>query len=132
MVKKILVVDDELHIRTFITTLLETSGFKPLSAEDGVQGLEIARKHKPSLVIMDIMMPKESGIEMYREIKTDPALKSIPVIILSAVSHKTFLHSQTVLDKYKGESIPEPADYIEKPAESDELLESVQKSLKET
>ena len=130
MVKKVLVVDDELHIRTFITTLLETSGFKPISAEDGVQGLEIARKHKPSLVIMDIMMPKESGIEMYRELKTDPVLKSIPVIILSAVSKKTFLHSQTVLNKYKGESVPEPADYIEKPTESDELLESIQKSLK--
>ena len=79
MAKKVLVVDDELHMRTFITTLLETSGFKPLAAEDGIKGLEIARKHKPSLIILDIMMPKESGMEMYRELKTDPALKSIPV-----------------------------------------------------
>ena len=130
MAKKVLVVDDELHMRTFITTLLETSGFKPLAAEDGIKGLEIARKHKPSLIILDIMMPKESGMEMYRELKTDPALKSIPVIIVSAVSKKTFFHSQKTLDKYKGESIPEPTAYIEKPPGSEELFEAIQNSVK--
>ena len=56
----------------FVTTLLETNGFKPLSAEDGVKGLEIARKEAPSLIILDVMMPKESGITLYREIKNDP------------------------------------------------------------
>jgi twitching motility two-component system response regulator PilH len=76
------------------------------------------------------MMPKESGIDMYRELKKDPALKDIPVIMLSAISKKTFFHSQTVLDRYEGKTIPEPAAYIEKPAEADELLEALQNSLK--
>ena len=129
MAKKVLVVDDELHMRTFVVTLLETSGFKPLSAEDGQKGLEIARQHKPSLIILDIMMPKESGMEMYRELKTDPLLKDIPVIIVSAVSKKTFFHSQAVLDQHKGESVPKPAAYIEKPPEAEELLEAIQTSL---
>ncbi len=128
--KRVLVVDDELDMRTFITTLLETNGFKPLSAEDGIQGLEIARRDKPALIILDIMMPKESGITMYRELKNDPALKEIPVIMLSALAKKTFLHSQKVLDAYKGERIPEPAEYIEKPPEPDELLEAIQNCLK--
>jgi CheY-like chemotaxis protein len=105
--KRVLVVDDELDMRTFITTLLETNGFSPLQAEDGVQGLQIARRDKPSLIILDIMMPRESGITMYRELKNDPALKDIPVIMLSALARKTFLHSQKVLDAYKGEKIPE-------------------------
>ena len=130
MAKRVLVVDDELDMRTFITTLLETSGFKALSAEDGIQGLEIARRNKPSLVILDIMMPKESGITMYRELKNDPKLKDIPVIMLSAISKKTFFHSQKMLDEYKGESIPEPAAYIEKPPEPEELLEAIQNNLK--
>jgi len=86
MTKKVLVVDDELDMRIFITTLLETSGFKPFSAEDGIQGLEIARQRKPALIILDVMMPKESGINMYRELKNDPELKDIPVIMLSALS----------------------------------------------
>ena len=127
--KRVLVVDDELDMRTFVATLLETSGFKPLVAEDGIQGLEMARRDKPSLIILDIMMPRESGIAMYRSLKTDPALKDIPVIMLSALAKKTFLHSQGVLDAYKGEKIPEPAAYIEKPPEPDELLEAIQNSL---
>ena len=127
--KRVLVVDDELDMRTFVATLLETSGYKPLSAEDGVQGLEMARRDKPSLIILDIMMPRESGITMYRALKSDPALKDIPVIMLSALAKKTFLHSQSVLDAYKDEKIPEPVAYIEKPPEPEELLEAVQKSL---
>ena len=130
MAKRVLVVDDELDMRTFICTLLETSGFKPLPAEDGIQGLEIARRDKPSLIIMDIMMPRESGITLYREVKNDPALKDIPVIMLSALSKKSFFHSQKVLNEYRGENIPEPAAYIEKPPEPEELLEAIQNSLK--
>jgi CheY-like chemotaxis protein len=129
MANRILVVDDELDMRTFITTLLETKGYKPLSAEDGIEGLEIARQTKPSLIILDIMMPKESGIDLYRELKNSPELKDIPVIVLSAISKKTFFHSQEVLDRYKGESIPEPDAYIEKPPEPEEILEAIQNSL---
>jgi len=130
MSKKVLVVDDELDMRTFVTTLLETNGFKALAAQDGIQGLEMARKSKPSLVILDVMMPRESGIAMYRDLKGDPDLKDIPVIMLSALSKKTFFHSQKVLDEYRGEKIPEPAAYIEKPPEPDELLEAIRISLK--
>lgn len=129
MAKKILVVDDEMDIRLFMTTLLETNGFKPLAAEDGVKGLEIARQKKPSLIILDVMMPKESGVNMYRELKVDAKLKDIPVIIVSAVSRKTFMHSQKVLDEYRGEKIPEPAGYIEKPPEADELLKLINEIL---
>ncbi|MEJ2724359.1 MAG: response regulator [Deltaproteobacteria bacterium] len=129
MAKKVLVVDDELDMRIFMSTLLETSGYKPLLAEDGVQGLEIARQKKPALIILDIMMPKESGIALYRELKNDPALKDIPVIMLSALSKKTFFHSQKVLDEYRGEKIPEPAAYIEKPPEPEEILEAIQSTL---
>lgn len=130
MAKKVLVVDDELDMRTFITTLLETEGFRPLSAEDGIKGLEVAREKKPALIILDVMMPRESGVAMYREIKTDPDLKNIPVIMLSALSKKTFFHSQKVLNEYKGEKIPEPEAYIEKPPEPEELLTAINNILK--
>ncbi len=130
MAKKVLVVDDELDIRTFVITLLETEGYKPLSAMDGKEGLEIAHRDKPSLIILDVMMPKESGITMYRDLKNDPELKDIPVIMLSALSRKTFFHSQKVLDEYKEEKIPEPSAYIEKPPEPEELLEAIQNCLK--
>ncbi len=130
MAKRVLVVDDELDMRTFLTTLLETSGYKPLSAVDGKEGMEVAREKKPSVIILDVMMPNESGISMYRELKNDPELKDIPVVMLSALSKKTFFHSQKVLDEYKGEKIPEPADYIEKPPEPEDILEAIQNCLK--
>lgn len=130
MATKVLIVDDELDMRTFITTLLETNGYKPYSAADGKEGLEVARRVKPSLIILDVMMPRESGINLYRDLKRDPELKDTPVIMLSALSKKTFFHSQKVLDEYKGERIPEPEAYIEKPPEAEEILEAVQAGLK--
>ena len=130
MAKKVLIVDDELDMRTFVVTLLETSGYKALAAVDGWEGLEVARRSNPSLIILDVMMPRESGIQMYRDIKKDDQLKNIPVIMLSALAKKTFFHSQRVLDEYKDEKIPEPEAYIEKPPEPEELLETIQKILK--
>ena len=130
MAKKILVVDDELDMRIFVSTLLETSGYKPLTAVDGKEGMAVARREKPAVVILDVMMPNESGIGMYRELKNDPDLKDVPVIMVSALFKKTFFHSQKVLDEYKGEKVPKPSAYIEKPPEPDELLEAIQNCLK--
>jgi two-component system, OmpR family, phosphate regulon response regulator PhoB len=129
MAKRVLVVDDEQDVRVFMKTLLETNGYKPVVAEDGKQGLEMVRAKKPALIILDVMMPKESGIFMYRELKKDPDLKEIPVIMVSALSKKTFFHSQQVLDDYEGGQIVEPAAYIEKPPEAEELLEVIRKIL---
>ena len=130
MAKKVLVVDDELDMRIFITTLLEINGYKPLAAANGKEGLEVALEKKPSLVILDVLMPKESGINMYRELKMRAELRHIPVIICTAVSKKTFFHSQKVLNQYQGEKVPEPEGYIEKPPEPEELLEAVETCMK--
>ena len=130
MAKRVLVVDDEMDMRTFLTTLLETSGYKPLSAADGKEGMEVAREKKPSVIILDVMMPNESGISMYRELKKDPELKDIPVVMVSALSKKTFFHSQRVLDEYEGGKIPEPVAYIEKPPEPEDILGAIENCLK--
>ena len=120
--QKILVVDDELDMRTFIATLLETSGYRPIVATNGEEGIAKAREHKPAVIILDVMMPKEGGVQMYRELKTDDELKSIPVIMLSAIAKKTFFHSQKLLNTYRGQIVPEPEAYIEKPPETEQLL----------
>jgi CheY-like chemotaxis protein len=127
--KKIMVVDDELDMRVFVSTLLETSGYKPYVATHGLEGIQKAKELKPDLIIMDVMMPKQGGVQMYREIKTDDNLKHTPVIILSGIAKKTFFHSQNVLDSYKGQSVPEPEAYIEKPPESDELIQCIENLL---
>lgn len=127
MAKKVLVVDDEMDVRTYISTLLESNGFKATVAENGEQGLQKLKDGRFDLVTLDVMMPKESGIKMYRDIQNDPALQPVPVIIVSGLAKKTFLHSQKVLDKFKGQEVPPPAAYIEKPPEPEELLIEVKR-----
>ena len=127
MAKRVLVVDDEMDVRTFISTLLDSNGYKAVVAVNGEQGWDKFLEKQPDLVVLDVMMPKESGIKMYRDIKTDPAYAGVPVLIISGLAKKTFLHSQKVLDKFKNQSVPEPEGYIEKPPEPEELMGEVKR-----
>ena len=127
--KKVLVVDDDVDIRKVVSKLVEKSGYITIEAKNGVEGMGKVREDKPDLIILDILMPKESGIRMYRELKTEEALKDIPVIVLSAIPKKSFFRSQKVLDEFAGQSVPEPEAYIEKPEEPEELIALMKKIL---
>jgi len=125
MSRRVLAVDDDPDITMFVKTVLEENGYTPLIARNGETGLAIARDESPDLIILDVLMPKQSGIRMYRELKSDESLKNIPVIILSGIAKRTFLRSQEALTEFGDESIPEPDVYIEKPVEPLELAETV-------
>ena len=129
MSKKVLVVDDDPDVRTFVVTVLEENGFIPLVAHDGVEGLEMIEKKKPDLVILDVLMPRGSGIRLYSKLKTDDTLKNLPVIMLTGIALRSFLKSQKVLAEFKGQPIPEPDVYVEKPVEPDDLVKAIQKKL---
>ncbi len=119
---KILVVDDERDMRIFVSTVAETLGFEPIVAKDGVEAIEKAKLKAPALVILDVMMPKiDDGIQTYRQFRTDPALAPIPIIMLSAIAKKTFLHSIKMLSPRQGLQLPEPEAYMEKPPDANEL-----------
>lgn len=129
MGKKVLVVDDDPDVRLFSITVLEEHGYTPLEAADGEQGLYIVQKEQPDLVILDVLMPKESGVRLFRQIKTDPKLKPIPVIILSGITQKSFLRSQKALTEFGGAEVPAPEAYLEKPIEPDDLAAAIAKIL---
>jgi len=120
--KKILIVDDEMDMRIFISTLMETSGYKAFATRDGKDGIRKAGDILPDLIILDVMMPGEGGVQMYRHLKTDKNLKDIPVIMLSAVTEKAFIHYLKMLNTQLDNSIPYPDVYMEKPPEAEELL----------
>ena len=120
--KKILIVDDELDMRIFLSTLLETSGYEPVTTRDGMDGVSKARAGKPELILLDVMMPGEGGVQMYRNLKTDPELALIPVVMLSAVEKKSFYHYLNMLNSSLPNPIPQPAAYLEKPVNPDQLL----------
>jgi twitching motility two-component system response regulator PilH len=123
MSKKVLVVDDDPDVRLFSVTVL------PLEAEDGEMGLKMIKAEKPDLVILDVLMPRQSGVRLYRELKTAKALKDLKVIILSGIAKKTFLRSQKALTEFGGAEIPEPEIYLEKPVEPEELADVIKKVL---
>ncbi len=131
MKKNILVADDDMDIITFVSTVLEKIGYKVIGAKDGEEALSKIKSNKPDLIILDILMPKQSGIKMYRELKTHESLKDIPVVILSAISKRTFLRSQEALTEFGGEAVPEPGVYIEKPVEPEDLAQTVREVLSE-
>ncbi|MBW2263524.1 MAG: response regulator [Deltaproteobacteria bacterium] len=121
MSKKILVVDDEPDVVTYLTTLLEDAGYSTISASDGEEGLEKVRGESPDLVTLDITMPEKSGVRMYTEIKQDAALKSIPVIVITGI--------QGEIEKFLStrRQVPPPDDFLAKPVDREALVEKVKK-----
>ena len=127
MSKKALVVDDNPDVRRFSVAVLEENGFTPLTAEDGDSGLKMIKAEKPDLVILDVLMPLQSGVRLYRELKTARSLKDIKVIVLGEIAKKAFLKSQKALTEFGDADVPEPEVYLEKPLEPEELGEAIKK-----
>ncbi len=111
-----MIVEDEFFLAETIKTRLEFLGFKVETAENGELALEALRKSPVDLILMDIMMPVMDGFETTRQIKSDPALKNIPVIFVTA-------RAQTS-DREKGK-LAGGDDYISKPFEWDKLTQII-------
>ena len=126
--KKVLIVDDEHSIVIYLTTVLEDGGYAACSASDGQEGLSVARRERPDLVCLDIMMPKRSGVSLYEEIKRDPELRSTPVMFISAYNRIRDLRDPVTFRKMIPDTaIPHPDLCMEKPIAIPEFLEAVSK-----
>ena len=88
MPKRVLVVEDnELNMKLF-NDLLEANGYEVIQTRDGMSALDLARKHAPDLILMDIQLPEVSGIEVTKWLKEDDLLRKIPVIAVTAFAMK--------------------------------------------
>jgi CheY-like chemotaxis protein len=118
-VKTVLVVDDDPDARQFLTTVLEDNGFAAVTAKDGTDAIALIEQAPPALVTLDITMPEKSGVAVYRKLKEDDQLKSIPVIIVTGVSDdfKKFISTRR--------QVPPPEGYITKPVDHEEFLRMV-------
>jgi two-component system cell cycle response regulator DivK len=84
MSRRILVVEDQEDNRQILRDLLANAGYEMLEAEDGIQAITQASKHRPDLILMDIQLPMLDGYEATRRIKADPALNAIPIIVVTS------------------------------------------------
>ncbi len=130
-VQKILVVDDVPDTRLFISNLLSAHGYSPITAETRTEGFRKVVAENPAVIIIDMMIPNEGGIQLYRDLKRDPRLRRIPVIMLSTIDRKTFFkwHKIRSAGPYLEQSGPDI--YLGIPPETEELLLAV-KRLSET
>lgn len=121
--KRVVCIEDEPEMIDLVRLILSRKGFNVIGANGGVEGLEKVRHEEPDLVLLDLMMPDMDGWEVYQQMKADPALREIPVVVVTAKAQS--------IDKVLGLHIAKVDDYITKPFGPQELLESVEKILAE-
>ena len=121
--KKVIIIDDEPDIVTFLTVLLEDEGYATISAGNGKEGFEKIKQERPDLVLLDVTMPEKSGVRCYRELRENPDLKSIPVIIVTGVSKdfKNFISTRG--------HVPPPDGFVAKPIDKQDLINAISKVL---
>ena len=122
--RKILVIDDEPDFVIFLQTLLEDNGFEVVTAADGATGLAKAKAEKPDLITLDISMPGKSGVQVYRDIRSNPETEDIPVFIVTGVVDFRQLMYQ--------KSVQAPEGFLNKPIDNDVFLMTVNKILEKS
>ena len=120
MAKKILIADDEPNIVISLEFLMKREGFDVTVATDGEEAVNRIRSDRPDLVLLDVMMPKKSGFEVCQEVKADPELESIRILMLTAKGRDT--------EVSKGLALGADA-YMTKPFSTKELVERVRSML---
>jgi two-component system alkaline phosphatase synthesis response regulator PhoP len=117
--KKVLIVDDEPNVRRLSRAIL-SKNFDVVEAEDGKQAIEIANTQQPDVILMDMMMPRMDGLTACHVIKNDPATKSIPVIMVTAIGFELNIK----LSQQMGAT-----GYVTKPFTPNDLLDKIMQVL---
>jgi CheY-like chemotaxis protein len=124
--KKIVIIDDNKDYVFTMKTFLERNGFDVVSAENGKLGIDLVKKEKPDLILLDVMMEiLFSGFEVYRQLKIDPELKNIPLIGVSGMADDI----NVKFDKEKDSEYFNPDEFMEKPVDKDLLLKKINELL---
>jgi len=117
---KILVVDDSKVIRMRVRDMLPEGNFEVLEAKDGIEGLNLIRQERPNLIMLDFILPRLSGWEVFQELQQVPDLQSIPLVIMSG-------RKEEVTDKLQEPF--EHFEFIEKPFETKQLVEAIKTAI---
>jgi CheY-like chemotaxis protein len=128
MPKKILIVDDEPDMVTFLQCLLEDNGYATITARDGEEGLQMAKSERPDLISLDLLMPNQTGIKMFRELRKDEEIKDTPVVMVTGFA-KDDVPQMDFKVWISKRAIKPPEAYIEKPVDKDVLLEAIRKAV---
>jgi len=118
--QKILVIDDSKVIRMRVKDMLPEGNFEIIEAKDGLEGFNLIRTENPNLIMLDFLLPKMSGWEVYQAIQKEKRLRNIPLVLMSG-------RKEEVTDK-----LPEPFEYfafVEKPFDGDQLVDAIREAM---
>jgi two-component system alkaline phosphatase synthesis response regulator PhoP len=122
MAKKILVIDDDPDLVEATSMILKSRHYDVATAYGGIEGLEKAKSEKPDLIVLDVMMPDKDGYSVCKELKADPVLSTIPVLLLTAVVS----HISTTRFTHQMGMETEADDYMDKPVDPAELAKRIE------
>jgi CheY-like chemotaxis protein len=114
--KKVLVVDDEQDVVTFLTALFQDNGYDTVTASNGVEAWQLVGSEKPDLITLDMSMPEQSGVRTFRDLKAHESYKTIPIIIVTGIGEP--MHN--FLSRMRNS--PQPEGFVSKPIDKKELL----------
>jgi len=120
--KKIMVVDDEEDVLETVAMVLNQNGFETITTDNGKKGISEAKKHKPNLILLDVMMPDMTGYEVVEKLSQHSSTKGIGIILLSAITA-----TEDEKKKIKKGAV---RDFIEKPFDIDDLVRRVNKAVR--
>ena len=126
--KRILVIDDDPDFNIVVQKYLKKNGFEVDSAYNGVEGMEKIQQNPPDAIVLDVMMPEKNGHELCRELKADPDLAEIPVVLLTNVGARVTSADVDVPPtnySHYDSMCTEADDYLEKPASGQQIAEAV-------
>jgi len=129
MLKTIMIIDDEEDIRTYLTAVLEDSGFQTCTPEEEENVIESLQRQQPDLILLDIMMPRRSGISIYRDLRTTSGFEYIPVALISGIEKASGFFSGEFKTLMNEMNLKPPDGFIEKPIEIKQLIDVVEKIL---
>jgi len=126
MSKKIMIIDDDIDLVEAMRITLETENYDVIDAQDGQKGLEILKKEKPDLLILDVMMGTlDEGFHIAYQIRNDEDMKDIPILMVTAVGAQTGFE----FDMQRDEDFLPVNEFIEKPVNPQLLLDTVKRNL---
>jgi CheY-like chemotaxis protein len=123
--KYVLIVDDDPDLVETVSMILESKGYEVGKAYDGIEGEEAIKQRRPDVLVLDVMMPRKNGYQLCKELKANPATKSIPVVLLTAVGEAV---PTTTYSHAEGMAV-EAEDFIPKPVDAATLVEAVERLL---
>ena len=130
--QKILIIEDEPEVRKLLARRLSASRFETLEAGDGTAGIQKAKEAKPDLIVLDLMMPGEEGLNTYQTMRKEPLLETVPVLFLTALSSANRMDREglaLIASAKHGFQMVGNYEVMGKPYDSKQLLETIRRML---